>query len=214
MEQRIKIYNRITLVVIFVILPLLFYTLGYFPRRTFLKEAISVLTILAFFIMLLQFYLSRGNKNMLKTHKMSKVVKWHKVLGYIFVSILLIHPFLIILPQFFEASISPLDAFSTILSEWGSKGIKLGVIAWSLLLIIAITSLLRNHLGISYKVWRIFHGITSILFISLASFHVIYLGRHINIPMTCLIALLSIIGIILILKKYIFNSSPSKKENT
>lgn len=211
MENKIKIYKQLAIIGVFLALPLLFYFLGDFPRRSVLKETISLLTILAFFSMLIVFYLSRTNRSFLKEFKMSKINKWHKVLAYIFVSILLVHPFLIVLPRYFEAGISPMEAFKTLITTYSTKGIILGMAAWCLMLILGITSLLRNKLPMSYKSWRLLHGILSSAFIVLASFHVIDMGRHMNIEMTWLIAILSGIGIALLLTTYIFKTSSLKK---
>lgn len=204
MENRIRIYNRIAALAIFIALPLCIYFLGNFPRRTPLKETISLLTILAFFIMLLQFYLSRANRNLLQVHKVGRIIKWHKVLGYVFVSVLLIHPILIVVPRFFEAGISPTDAFIELLSNFNQTGLLLGLIAWILIFVIGLTSLFRNKLPFTYKTWRIIHGVLSVVFILIASFHVVNMGRHINKPMAWIIGALSILGVVLLLRKYIF----------
>ena len=214
MENKIKKYHRIAAGMVFIAFPVLFYVLGDFPRRTLLKETISVVTLIAFFMMLFQFYLSRANGNILKEHKMSKVVKWHKVLGYVFVSILLVHPFLIVLPRYFEAGVEPSEALTTILTTFGSKGIILGLSAWVLVFIIGLTSILRNKLGLSYKAWRITHGILSIVFISVASFHVVELGRNISQPLQWLIAVLSIVGITLLIQTYLFKKPNPKKQQS
>lgn len=214
MENKIKIYHRIAAGMVFIAFPVLFYIFGDFPRRTLLKETISVVTLIAFFMMLFQFYLSRANGNILKEHKMSKVVKWHKVLGYVFVSILLVHPFLIVLPRYFEAGVQPSEAFTTIITTFGSKGVVLGLSAWVLVLLIGLTSITRNHIGLSYKVWRIFHGILSVMFIAIASFHVTDMGRHINTPMLWLITVLSIGGITLLIQTYLFKKSNPKQQQS
>ena len=197
----------------FVGLPMLIYALGDFPRRTLLKETISVLTIVSFFIMLMQFYLSRANNAMLKGHKMVRVIKWHKVLGYVFVGILIFHPFLIVLPRYFEAGATPADAFNELLSNFDQPRMLLGLIAYCLMVVIGITSMFRKALPFSYKTWRIIHGILSIAFLSVAAFHVIAIGRHINQAMIILIATVAIIGIALLVKTYIFKPQHSKKQN-
>ena len=51
-----KTYNRLAGILFFLALPLLFWALGDVPRRTFLKEIISILTIVAYFLMLGQFF--------------------------------------------------------------------------------------------------------------------------------------------------------------
>ena len=206
--------NPISAVVLFILLPILFYVLGDFPRRTILKEIISLVTILAFFMMIMQFYLSRANKKVLQNgHKMSKVVKWHKVLGYVFVGNLMIHPILIVIPRYLEAGVEPMDAFTLLITTFSSKGIILGIIAWCVMIIIGLTSIFRNRLGMSYKTWRTIHGVLSILFIGIASFHVTNLGRHINSPMAVLIAVLAFLAVTLLLKTYLFKSGKPETKN-
>jgi predicted ferric reductase len=77
--------------------------------------------------------------------------------------------------------------------------------------IIGLTSLFRNQLPFSYKTWSTIHGYLSIVFIITASLHVMNMGRHINSPMAWLIAILSISGVAMLLKTYIFKSAPQKK---
>ena len=186
----------------FIALPLICLALGDFPRRTFLKEAISILTILAFFLMLGQFYLTRGNTAILIKIKMSKILKVHKFIGYVFIPVLLLHPFLIVLPRFFESGVSPMDAFITLITTFNCTGIILGMFAWALMLTIGLTSLLRNKLPLSYKAWRVVHGVLSVLFISLASWHVTNMGRHMDTAMSVLVIILAGIAVLLILKTY------------
>ena len=178
MQNKIKTYNRIAAILIFIGLPILFWALGDIPRRTNLKEAISLLTLVSFSLMLMQFYLARPTRKVIKEHKMSKVVSWHRYVGYIFVTVLLMHPFLIVLPRYNEAGIDPIDAFVQMLTTFDNPGIILGIVAWCLILVIGLTSLLRKVIPLSYKTWRLTHGILSISFISTAAWHAIQLGRH------------------------------------
>jgi len=201
-----KTYNYLAAILFFLTLPLLFWTLGDAPRRSFLKEIISILTLLGYFMMLGQFFLSRGNKKILKPHKMAKVVKFHKVLGYIFVSILLLHPFLIVVPRFFEGGIAPSEAFKTMITTWDSQGIILGMVAWCLMLILGITSIFRKSLGMKYTTWRVFHGILSMAFITLATWHAMDLGRHTELPMSLYMGGIAGLGVLLLLRTYLFNT--------
>lgn len=209
MENKIKIYNRIAAILIFIGLPILFWALGDVPKRSSLKETLSIITLIAFSMMLAQFYLARSNRQVLKEHKMSKVVKWHKAIGYIFVSILLIHPFLIVVPRYFESGIDPKDAFVTLITTFDSLGVILGMIAWVLMLLIGLTSMFRNQLPMSYKTWRVFHGILSIAFITLATWHAIDLGRHTDKAMSIFMLIMAAGGVLLLLKTY-FIKTPKK----
>ncbi len=170
MEKRIRLYNGIAATAIFLGLPVLFFSMGDFPERSALKNGLSLLTIIAFCTMLAQFYLARSNKKILKAHKMSKIVKYHKYIAYTFVSILLVHPFLIVLPRYFEAGVDPIDALITIITSFNSTGVIMGIIAWCLILIIGLSSFFKDKLGMTYKTWRVFHGILSIAFITIVNF--------------------------------------------
>lgn len=207
MDTRIKIFNRLTIIVVFVMAPIALYVFGYFPRRTLLKEAISLVTILAFFVMLMLFYLSRANITLLRGNHFKKVIQRHKALGYIFVSVILVHPFLVVLPRYFEPGISLNEAFLELISNFDKKGLWLGLLAWCLVIILGVISYFRDKLPMKYNSWRILHGILSIVFICVASLHVIDMGRHINQPMIILISILTLYGVAMLLKPYFFYSS-------
>lgn len=209
MESKIKTYNRIAALLVFIGLPILFWALGNAPQRSALKETISIITLISFSMMLAQFYLARSNRDILKGHKISKVVKWHKVIGYVFVGILLVHPFLIVLPRYFESGVDPIDAFTTLITTFDSLGVVLGMIAWVLMLLIGLTSMFRNQLPFSYKTWRVFHGILSVAFITLATWHALNLGRHTDNAMSIFMLVMAGGGILLLLKTY-FTKTPQK----
>ena len=140
---------------------------------------------------------------------MGKVVTWHKAIGYIFVSILLVHPFLVVVPRYFESGISPEDAFITLITTFDSPGVILGIIAWFLMLAIGITSFFRNKLPMKYKTWRIVHGFLSIAFIAVATWHAVELGRHNTTSMAVFMIFIAAVGVLLLLKTYFF-PSPKK----
>lgn len=212
MNKNSKIDYLIPATGIFIGLPLLFWALGDFPRRTVLKESLSILFILSFCLMLGQFFLGRGNKNIIMRFKMINVLKFHKVIAYTIVSVFLVHPFLIVVPRYFESGVTPMEAFTTIITTFNSTGIVLGLIAWFLLLVLGITSLIRNKLPMKYITWRYFHGILSILFISFATFHAIDLGRHTNLAMSIYMIILAVSGVALLLKTYTKSPNKLKRE--
>ena len=203
MQNKIKTYNRIAAILIFIGLPILFWTLGDVPKRSNLKEAISLLTLVSFSLMLMQFFLARSNQKIIKEHKMSRVVNWHRYIGYIFVTVLLVHPFLIVVPRYYEAGIDPIEAFVQMLTTFDNPGIILGMIAWCLMLLLGLTSMFRKVIPLSYKTWRLIHGILSIAFISTATWHAIQLGRHTEKAMTIFMLIAAGIGVLLLLKTYL-----------
>lgn len=144
---------------IFVGMPLLLWALSSFPERSRLKESFSVLTILAFFQMVGQFFLSRANGSAVQELKLSRLVSLHNVIGYTAVTLLLRHPFLLVVPRFFEAGVAPFDALTTILTTWTSQGVVHGIIAWCLMLTLGMTAFMRHRLPMKYTTWRVGHGV-------------------------------------------------------
>ena len=180
-------------------LPLMLWILGGFPERSFLKESLSVVTMLSFFFMIGMFFWSRTNPLVVKDLKMRRTITIHKAIGCTCVAILLLHPLFLVLPRFFEAGVSPDDAFVTIVTTFHT-GTVLGMLAWILLLILGITALMRNRLPMTYRTWRRWHGILAVVFIAAAAWHAIDLGRHSSLAMSGLIILLTTVGVRLFLK--------------
>lgn len=188
---------------LFSFLPLLLWALGDFHRGTVLKEALSVLVILSFFLIIGQLFLSRGNGDVFKESKMARVTKFHKIIGYTATAVIMLHPFFIVIPRFFEAGLKPEDAFITLITNFESLGVIFGIVAWTLMMIIGFTSFFRDKTGMSYKNWRVLHGMLSIIFITVASFHMIDLGSHINTLFVATIVALASYGILITINLYI-----------
>ena len=206
MSKNIKTLYIFLSITILVGLPIIFFILGDFPSRTILKNTISIITILSFFILFGQFLLSEINQSIKDLFNYPKVVKIHKIIGYVVLPILLIHPLLVVVPRFFEVGVSPFESFIKMITSLDSLGVILGIIAWVLMLSLGITSMFRNKLNMPYSVWKVFHGVLSLVFIIFASWHAMEIGRHINFPMSILIVFLVLISTILIIKMYFFKN--------
>lgn len=210
MKQQTGIQSILVLGLIFIVLPLFIFATGNFPRRTVLKESISIVTLLAFFLMAAQFLLIRQNSRLTAGYRRSSIITTHKILGYIFGTILLVHPFLLVVPRYFEAGIDSMDAFITILTTLSSPGVVLGICTWSLMCILVITSLIRNKLPFRYTTWRIFHGILAIFLLVAASWHAIELGRHVTPLLGSYIIITVASGVVPLVKKYLSPISMKK----
>jgi len=197
-------------IALFLGLPVLFWAFGDFHENTVLKESLSVVVILSFSLMIGQFFLARSSKVFFKEVKFSKLTKLHKIMGYVFVPIIMLHPFFIVIPRYFEAGVEPADAFLTMITTLNSSGVLFGISAWVLMVVLGLTSFFRDKLGMNYKTWRIFHGILSIVFITVACLHVLNLGSHINTPLSIFIIGISLAGILLLLKVYILKPNIEK----
>jgi predicted ferric reductase len=174
---------------------------GAVSGRSFYMEALSVVTVVAFFQLIGQFFLTRGNRYAVKELTMNKVLKYHKCVGYIFVIIILFHPLFVLIPRFTEAGISPGDAFITMITTM-NQGIILGLIAWCTLLTLGLTSFFRKRLPMKYKGWRVLHGVLAILFVGTGAWHAVNLGRHSTPVMAVVLCLLAAGGVTLLLTVY------------
>ncbi|GAB4376959.1 MAG: ferric reductase-like transmembrane domain-containing protein [Calditrichia bacterium] len=203
MKAILKKYSFLSKIAVFIGIPLLVYFLQDFPRRTVLKESLSVLTILSFTFMGGQFYLTRGYRAVENKGRMGDIVKAHKFIGYFFGAVLLFHPYFIVFPRYFEGGVKPLGALWQIVTTLENSGVVLGIIAWFMMIVLGISSLLRRKLFKSYRMWRWFHGLLSLLFIGLAAGHVITLGRHSAPVMTIFYLLLISGGVTVLVKTYI-----------
>ena len=202
MKKRNALNYIVPATFVFVGLPLLLWATGDFPRRTPLKEFLSVLTLVAFCLMLGQFLLARIYGGAVRTLGPVGVVRYHKIIGYTFVAVLLAHPFLIVLPRYFEPGIDPQAAFFSLIKEFDNPGVLLGMTAWGLMVILGVTSLVRGRLPMRPKTWKIFHGVLSGLFVSLGTCHALELGRHTNAAVSAMLIILTVGALALLLRSY------------
>lgn len=200
--KNIKLYNIFVLILVFVLVPVFFYSAGDFPRRSLMKEAISIMTVLAFSIMMVQFFLARTNRSFIELYKMKPMLSVHKFIGYGAMIFFMVHPLLIVVPRAMEGGIAPFDALITILTHFENTGVLLGILAWILMLVLGITSFFRFHLGIEYPFWRWFHGVLGAVFMIAAAWHAIALGRHVNLMASIFVLAIVASGLTLLLVKY------------
>ncbi len=205
-SAHLKVLYGVVGLLVFVGLPLLFYALGDFPRRSLLKEVISLATLLAFSLMLGQLFLARSNMDVIALYSLKRVKRLHTVIAYSAVTVLLLHPLLIVLPRSFEAGVGPLDALATLLTTFDNLGVVLGLVAWILLFILVPTSFLRvriiQALRTKYPKWRSFHGGLSVALIAAAIVHAIELGRHTTPPLATFYVVVAAAGVGLLFRMY------------
>lgn len=204
MEKILKKYNYVSFIAIFILLPIIFFLLGDFAQRKILKDILSIITILAFSLMIGQFFLSRSNTLAKTTHKIKDLVNIHKIIGYFTVSVIIFHPLMIVVPRYFEVGADPIESFVKMITTFESLGVILGLIAWVSMFILGATSMFRDKLNMKYKTWRVFHGVLSIVFIAITTWHAIDLGRHSSLTMSSFYIITALFGSYLILKLYVF----------
>lgn len=218
MKLSAKYIMLLTGVAIFIGLPVLIYAMSDVPRRSLLKEALSILTLVAFSLMLAQFFMTRGNEKLLQLFKPPQVQKVHKYIAYGAMSVIILHPFLVVLPRYFEAGVKPWDAFVTMITTFDNLGLLAGMAAWVLLVVVAVTAYFRRrlipHMRKKYRGWRYTHGGLVVVFTVLGLWHAIALGRHTNTPMTAFYLTVALIGFGLLAKLYWGTAPASPKPVT
>lgn len=207
MKTRNYIFKFSAIIITFIAVPLFLYFSGNYPKRTTLMETLSILTILAFSLLLSQFFTSRLNYKLMKQIRMVNVLTIHKFIGYFFISVMMLHPFFIIIPKFFDDAVTPSDAFIRLITTFSTTGVILGLIAYAIMLILMVTAFFRFKMHLHYRTWRRLHAYLTLLFVFTASWHVIDMGRHSNSSFTLFYLLVVVVGIYYVLRKYLFKTA-------
>jgi predicted ferric reductase len=203
MQSQTNKLRLLPMIVLFTGLPIVFFITGDFPRRSLLKESISLLTIIGLCLILVEFFLTRSGHFLWLRYNMVKVISTHKIIGYVFLCVFLVHPFLIVLPRYFEAGADPADSLMTIFGTSSNPGVLTGILAWGLMLLLFGTALFRKRIPLSYKKWVTVHRWLAIAFIIFACWHALNLGRHTDLVLSTYILLLAFCSIALHLKDFI-----------
>lgn len=206
MKIQSYIFKLSVLIITFIGVPLFLYFSGNFPKRTTLMETISIVTILGFSLLLSQFFTSRLNYKLMKKIRMVKLLAIHKFIGYFFISVILLHPFFIVIPKFLDDGVTASDAFVRLITTFSTTGVILGLIAYASMLILLVTAFFRFKLHLQYRTWRSLHAYLTLLFVIIATWHVVEMGRHSNNSFTLFYLLVVAIGIYYTLRKYLFKT--------
>lgn len=207
MKNNRQIYRLLILAFVFIAVPVILYYLGNFPKRNLLMETLSIITIVGFTLFISQFFSTRINKNLVKDIRMVNVLKIHKIIGYTFILILLLHPLFIIVPKFFDNTLTLANAFLKLITQFNSTGVIVGLIAYVCMVVLLITSYYRFKLHLNYKTWRSLHGYFTMLFVVTATWHVVNIGKHSNTAFSIYYVLMVASGIFYLLNTYFFKTS-------
>lgn len=149
------------------------------PTQFVTQQAVLLLSLAAFGLVLGQFWLSRLLPPDVTKVKPAVVLRGHKVVGYAAGAFLLLHPVLIVARRFWAQESDPIDNLLLIL---GAPAMLPAIVAWVLLALLVLLSLLRRRLR--PKSWGLLHGLMSAAFVGLATWHVVSVGRHSSAAMS------------------------------
>ena len=175
--------NRNLLVVLYLLMvavaPVVLAVSQEVPSGSVFKQLVLVLSLAAFGLILGQFWLSKLMPWDEVHVRPAVVLRWHKVIGYATGGFLLIHPVLMIARRFWVQESDPLDNLLLMLR---APALLPAIVGWGLLAVIGMLSLTRQHLR--PRSWRVLHGLLSAVFVGLATWHVVAVGRHSNAAMS------------------------------
>ncbi len=190
-------------IVIYVVVLLIPLILGAFqdlPRRSLIREFTDALLLVGFMALYIEFILSGRFKAISGYIGIDWVNRVHHLMAKILAVFLLVHPFLVVRP--WESVSKAIKDASVIFS---SPYINTGIAAWFLLLILVLLAIFHDRLHIRYEAWRLSHGIGTLVVASLATHHVITLGRHSDTIFTTLWLILLAISALTLLYIHVIN---------
>lgn len=174
------------------------------PAGSSYKQAVLLLSLAAFGLILGQFWLSRLWPHHAIKIEQTGVIRWHKVVGYTVGGFLLIHPVLMIARRFWVLESDPLDNLVLMLR---APALLPAIIAWVLLVLLVVLALVRRRFPAGS--WRLLHGLVSSGFAAMAVWHVVTVGRHSNAAMSVFWVVLAAGAVGALLNSY--RSAPSMK---
>ena len=165
----IGVYLTVTL------LPLGLSWLGGRPPRSLWDELASGAGMLAFAIILVEFFLSGRFRAVSGGIGMDVTMRFHQLLARAGLALALAHPF------FYRAPSKPpfpwdVSRQLTITDDFGA--VSSGVAAWLLLTPLVLLAIGREQLGWRYETWRLLHGLGAALVAGLTLHHALSAGRY------------------------------------
>lgn len=166
------------LVLLYIVLglaPLLLSALQDRPGRGFWHEVSSGLVMVGFAMMLVQFLLSGRFGRISGRVGIDLTMRFHQLAAWGLLAFILLHPFLYALPTLLA---DPAAGFARLRGMFTSSGLRTGVIAWWLLVILVVMAAWRDRLPFRYEIWRLSHGLGAALIAGLSLHHTLRVGTY------------------------------------
>src|SRR5690606_20886114 len=105
------------------------------PPRSAFRELSGGLVMVAYVMMLVQFVLSGRFESLSGRVGIDRTMRFHQVAGGLVLAAIVLHPLLYAAPRLWP---NPMDAVTQVLRMLGSAGLRTGVIAWWLTLLLVV----------------------------------------------------------------------------
>lgn len=165
--------------VVLVLLPLALAAAQDLPARGFWRELSSGLVMAGFAAMLVQFLLSGRFRTVSGKVGIDLTMRFHQLVAWSVLAFVVLHPLLYTAPRLW---IDPAGAIGTLERMFASEGLRSGVVAWVLLLLLVPAAAIRDRLPVPYEVWRLSHGLAAAAIALLAAHHTLAVGTYSAAP--------------------------------
>jgi predicted ferric reductase len=182
--------------------PLALGTLQGHRGRGFWHELSSGLVMVAFAMTLAQFLLSGRFRQVSGKVGIDLTMRFHQLAAWALLAFVLLHPMLYAIPTF---AADPAAGVARLRGMFASPGLRTGVIAWWLLVVLVLMGAWRDRLPLRYELWRLSHGLGAALIAALAAHHTLAVGTYAADPwlagfwiVLTAVALLSLVHVYLV----------------
>lgn len=128
------------------------------------------------YAMLLMQFLSSGRLRAVSGRSgIDLTMRFHQLAGIALLGFLLAHPLLYAVPRLGEGVGAALGQLNRM---FGAEGLRSGVVAWWLLILLIPSAIWRDRLPGPYELWRASHGIGAALIAGLGTHHTLRVGSH------------------------------------
>ena len=155
--------------------PLALAALQGLPARNPWRELSSGLAMVGFAMMLLQFLLSGRFERVSGRTGIDVTMRFHQLIAWTILAFILVHPFLYAAPRL---SPDPAAAWASLQRMFAAPGLRTGVVAWALTVLIVAMAAWRDRLPFRYEAWRLSHGLGAAAVALLAADHTLRAGTY------------------------------------
>ena len=140
----------------------------------------SGLAMIGFAMVLAQFLLSGRFRRVSGRVGIDVTMRFHQLAAWVALAFLLVHPVLLVLPALADG---PGAALARLSGMFASPGLRPGVVAWGVLVVLVAMAVWRDRLPLRHEGWRLTHGVGAALVAVLGAHHTLGVGSYAADPM-------------------------------
>ncbi len=145
--------------------------------RSWTDEASSLLAMVAFAALLLEFLLSGRFRVISGGIGIDRTMRWHQVFARVLTVALMLHPFVYTTPTGAQF-LMPDDATRAGVLGLDAVSLATGWLAWLLLGVLTAAAIGRDSIPWRYEAWRLMHGLGALAVAALGAVHAMRAGRY------------------------------------